>query len=305
MKTFVVTGASGYIGSHICYELKQKYPDCRIIAIDKKMKNKLNHLYDEFVLNDLSKSTTDVLEYRKIDCIFHFAGYIVVSESEKYPWSYYRNNVASSMRLLELAIHHGVKNFIFSSTCAVYGDPNYVPIDEDHMKNPVSVYADSKAIFERMLLAAEKEEGIRAGILRYFNVAGRNVEANLFEEHEPETHLIPNVINKDTVEVYGDGSCVRDYVHVVDICKAHIAAYEYMENKNKGIVCNIGTGKGHSVLEIISLIEKQLGKKKSVVYEDPREGDVEILVSDVVRMKNELTFKPEHDIVSIVESMRN
>lgn len=305
MKTFVVTGASGYIGSHICYELKQKYSDCRIIAIDKKMKNKLNHLYDEFVLNDLSKSTTDVLEYRKIDCIFHFAGHIVVSESEKYPWSYYRNNVASSMRLLELAIHHGVKNFIFSSTCAVYGDPNYVPIDENHTKNPVSVYADSKAIFERMLLAAEKEEGIRAGILRYFNVAGRNVEANLFEEHEPETHLIPNVINKDTVEVYGDGSCVRDYVHVVDICKAHIAAYEYMENKNKGIVCNIGTGKGHSVLEIISLIEKQLGKKKSVVYEDPREGDVEILVSDVVRMRNELTFKPEHDIVSIVESMRN
>ena len=304
MKNFVVTGASGYIGSHMCYELRQAYPDCHIIAIDKKRKNKLEHLYDEFVLNDISRSNTYVFENRKIECIFHFAGFAVVSEGEDNPWSYYRNNVMSSMRLLEQSIHGDIKNFIFSSTCAVYGDPNYIPIDEDHIKNPVSVYADSKAIFERVLLAAAKEENFRAGILRYFNVSGRNTEANLYEEHNPETHLIPNVVNKDSVEVYGDGSHVRDYIHVIDICKAHIAAYEYMENKKKGIICNIGTGKGHSVHDIISKVEECFGNKKTIIYKDSRKGDVETLVSDVMRMRYELTFKPEHDIVSIIESMR-
>ena len=302
-----MTGASGYIGSHMCYELKQKYPDCHIIGLDKVQKFKLNHLYDEFYCYDLSKSNYHIMDKRKIDCIFHFAAYASVPEGEEKPWTYYRNNMMAGFRLLEEAIYFNVKNFIFSSTCAVYGS-KYEPVNEDMPKNPKSVYAITKSNFEDVLLAAQKECGLRATILRYFNVAGRNVEAGLFEEHEPETHLIPNLMRNEIVEVYGkdypteDGTAVRDYIHVIDLCRAHIVSYEYMEKKQKGIICNLGTGKGYSVLEIINEVKKV--RNLEITYNDRRVGDLPVLICDVKRMIEELTFKPEHDIVSIVQSMK-
>jgi UDP-glucose 4-epimerase len=302
-----VTGASGYIGSHMCYELKQKYPDCHIIGLDKIQKFKLNHLYDEFYCYDLSKFNYHIMDKRKIDCIFHFAAYASVPEGEEKPWTYYRNNMMAGFRLLEEAIFFNVKNFIFSSTCAVYGS-KYEPVHEDMPKNPKSVYAVTKSNFEDVLLAAQKECGLGATILRYFNVAGRNVDADLFEEHEPETHLIPNLMRNEIVEVYGkdypteDGTAVRDYIHVIDLCRAHIVSYEYMEKKQKGIICNLGTGKGYSVLEIINEVKKV--RNLEITYNDRRVGDLPVLICDVKRMIEELTFKPEHDIVSIVQSMK-
>jgi UDP-glucose 4-epimerase len=302
-----VTGASGYIGSHMCYELKQKYPDCHIIGLDKIQKFKLNHLYDEFYCYDLSKFNYHIMDKRKIDCIFHFAAYASVPEGEEKPWTYYRNNMMAGFRLLEEAIFFNVKNFIFSSTCAVYGS-KYEPVHEDMPKNPKSVYAVTKSNFEDVLLAAQKECGLRATILRYFNVAGRNVDADLFEEHEPETHLIPNLMRNEIAEVYGkdypteDGTAVRDYIHVIDLCRAHIVSYEYMEKKQKGIICNLGTGKGYSVLEIINEVKKV--RNLEITYNDRRVGDLPVLICDVKRMIEELTFKPEHDIVSIVQSMK-
>lgn len=305
MKTFVVTGASGYIGSHMCYELKQSYPDCEIIAVDKIRKNKLNHLYDKFVLCDISNTNRFVFD-KTVDCIFHFAAYAVVSEGQEKPYTYYRNNLMSAMYMMDQAIHHKVKNFVFSSSCSVYGNsPSEMPISEWERKNPKSVYAQTKSIGEEVLLSASRQNDIRVSILRYFNVAGRNVEAGLYEEHEPETHLIPNLTNGKEVNIYGDGSIIRDYIHVVDLCKAHIAAYEYMEKNDKRISCNIGTGVGYSVSEIIENVESILGTKLKLNWCPPRDGDVPKLVSDTKKMREVLTFEPEHDIVSIIKSMRN
>jgi UDP-glucose-4-epimerase GalE len=312
MKKFVVTGASGYIGSHMCYELRKAYPDCFIIAIDKHRKHKLDHLYDVFDLRDISKTNANLFEFHKgIDCIFHFAALAVVPESEEKPYTYYRNNVLSTVKMMDEAIHYGVKNFVFSSTCAVYGTPKSLPISESEKKKPESVYAASKSIAEDILLAAEKEHGVRVSLLRYFNAAGRSVEANLYEEHEPETHLIPNLIKHNKVTVYGntydtpDGTAVRDYIHVIDLCRAHIKAYEYMEKNDKGIVCNLGTGQGHSVMEVIDKVEVTQGKSLLIEFKPRRNGDLPILYSDTTKMRNDLQFLPEHDIVSIIESMRN
>ena len=306
MKHFVVTGASGYIGSHMCYELRQAYPDCKITAIDMVLKNKLNHLYDEFYIHDLSKTQMAVLHDRP-DCVFHFASLASVPEGEQNPYLYYYNNINSSVKLIDEAIYYGVKNFIFSSSCAVYGSINGF-INESVSKNPQSVYAKTKSIVEDILLAAETK-GVRPGILRYFNAAGRNVEAGLYEEHEPETHLLPNIMKSNTIKIYGndynthDGTAVRDYIHVVDICQAHIKAYEYMEQNDKGIICNLGTGKGHSVLDIVNLVQTITGKQIEVEYHGRRNGDVDRLVSDIGRMLDVLTFTPKHDIKSIISSL--
>jgi len=310
VKTFVVTGASGYIGSHMCYELRQAYSDCKIIAIDRVQKHKLNHLYDDFVLMDLAKSNFHVFEREKPECIFHFAASTLVPQCEHNPYHYYYNNVMSLTKVLDEAIYAGVKNFIFSSTCAVYG-PVKKPVSEMMSMNPQSVYAKSKAMCEEILQAAEREHDIRAGILRYFNAAGRNVEADLYEEHDPETHLIPNIVRDYKLDLYGkdfdtpDGTAIRDYIHVTDICRSHIRAYEYMEEKNKGIVCNIGTGKGYSVLQVVDIVSQVMGRNVDLEFHDRRPGDVDCLISDVNRMKNILTFEPEHDMVSIIKSMRN
>lgn len=310
MKTFVVTGASGYIGSHMCYELKKYYPDCYIVGVDKQQKNKLKHLYDNFFLYDISRTNFGIFDRYKADCVFHFAAFASVPESQKNQYHYYRNNLMSSMRLLDEAESFGVRNFIFSSTCAVYG-PVSKRIKENTIKNPKSIYAETKSTFEDILIAAERDTNIRAGILRYFNAAGRNVEANLFEEHDPETHLIPNLMSKNKIEVYGtdfetrDGTAIRDYIHVIDVCRAHIKAYEYMEKNNQGIVCNIGTGRGYSVLEVIDVVKRITGKDIQVEFKDRRDGDVDYLVANVEKMKNVLQFEPAHDIVSIIQSMRN
>ena len=312
MKKFVVTGASGYIGSHMCYELRKAYPDCFIIAIDKFRKRKLDHLYDQFELRDIAKTNVEFFRFNKdIDCIFHFAALAVVPESEEKPYTYYCNNVMSTIRMMDEAIYHGIKNFVFSSTCAVYGTPKSLPIKEDEKRKPESVYAASKSIAEDILLAAEKERGVRVSLLRYFNAAGRNVEAGLYEEHDPETHLIPNLVKHNKVTVYGnnydtpDGTAIRDYIHVIDLCRAHIRAYEYMENNNKGIVCNLGTGQGNSVMEVIDKVEVTQGKSLLIEFKPRRNGDLPILYSDTTKMRNNLQFLPEHDIVSIIESMRN
>lgn len=308
-KTFLVTGCNGYIGSHMCYELREKYPNCIIIGIDKVNKEHLRHLYNEFEHYDLRKGFPDIFGFQ-IDCIFHFAALANVPEGETFKHCYYRNNILSSLNTLYVAEQYNIKNLVFSSSCAVYGKPSIIPIPETHSKNPIGVYARSKSFIEDVLLDIEKEGWLQVAILRYFNVAGRNVKANLFEEHDPETHLIPLLVKNDNISVYGndydtpDGSCVRDYIHVIDVCRAHVLAYEYMEKNKKGIVCNIGTNHGITVLEMIKLVEKVCDKKINIEIESRRRGDVPYLVSDPTRMKKELTFEPEYSMVDMIKSLK-
>jgi len=310
MKRFLVTGAAGYIGSHMCYELKKEYPDCHIVGVDIDYKEHLLHLFDSFICDDLSDPCSDDLYSNYYDCIFHFAALSNIPEGEKYKLRYYQNNLKSAMNTLHIANMYHTPNFIFSSSCSVYGNTDHHTIDENHSRNPVSTYAMTKKIVEDILIAAQETTDLNVGILRYFNAAGRNVEANLYEEHNPETHLIPILIKSDFVDVYGsdydtyDGTAIRDYIHVIDLCHAHIAAYKYMEREKNGIVCNVGTGYGLSVLDIINTTNKILYKNIKYMFKPRREGDADRLISDISLMKKLLTFTPKYDIIDILKSMR-
>ena len=308
MKTFVVTGCNGFIGSHMCYELRQSYPDCHIIGVDKVDKPHLRHLYDVYSPIDLSCNPL-YTGAKEIDCIFHFAAYISVEEGERDAWSYYRNNLGATFTAIDFARQYGVKNFIFSSTAAVYGDsinPLAGHIMETRPLNPVSVYGKTKAICEEILASTD----LNVARLRYFNACGRNAKANLNEEHDPETHLIPLLVRNKQATIYGDtwatkdGTCVRDYVHEIDICQAHISAYEYIRH-GASIACNIGTGKGHSVKEVVDKVNEIIHNgEMEISYDERRNGDVPYLVADTTTAETVLNFKPQYTLDDIIESMK-
>jgi UDP-glucose 4-epimerase len=309
MKTFVVTGCNGFIGSHMCYELRQSYPDCTIVGVDKVDKPHLRHLYDGYSPIDISINPLYTTS-REVDCVFHFAAYISVEEGERDPWSYYRNNIGATFGAIDFARRYGVKNFIFSSTAAVYGESAnpIVTLKENTKLQPTSVYGKSKAICENIL---EDISDMNIARLRYFNACGRNVKANLYEEHDPETHLIPLLVKNKQATIYGDtwatkdGTCIRDYVHVVDICRAHIRAYEYISN-GASIVSNIGTGTGYSVKEVVDKVNEIIHNgEMDIVYEDRRNGDVPRLVANTEVAETVLNFKPQYTLDDIIESMKN
>ena len=309
MKTFVVTGCNGYIGSHMCYELRQSYPGCTIVGVDKVDKPHLRHLYDGYSPIDISINPLYTTS-RDIDCVFHFAAYISVEEGERNPYEYYRNNIGATFGALDFARRNKVKNFIFSSTAAVYGESAnpIVTLKENTKLQPTSIYGKSKAICESIL---EDIDDMNVARLRYFNACGRNVEAKLYEEHDPETHLIPLLVKNKQATIYGntwatkDGTCVRDYVHVVDICRAHIRAYEYISN-GASIVSNIGTGTGYSVKEVVDKVNEIIHNgEMDIVYEDRRNGDVPRLVANTEVAETVLNFKPEYTLDDIIESMKN
>ena len=309
-KRFVVTGCNGYIGSHMCYELKKAYPDCWIHGVDRVEKQHLRHLYDFYDHTDLAVDPISIPE--GTDAIFHFAAYISVEEGEQQPSRYYRNNVVGSLRLIARAIEAGVPNFIFSSTAAVYGEDKsamFGHLNEDMKMNPHSVYAKTKAMVEQVLIDTPEMNTAR---LRYFNAAGRDVKANLFEEHDPETHLIPLLVKNKKATIYGDtwatkdGTCIRDYVHVIDICRAHLLAYKHMEiNSGTNMSINIGTGEGHSVKEVVDKVNKIIHNgEMEITYEDKRNGDVPRLVANTEIAETILKFKPQYTLDDIIESMK-
>ena len=309
MKTFVVTGCNGYIGSHMCNELGKLYNDCTIHGIDKHDKKHLRHLYDFYHHIDLAVDTFSLPE--GTDAIFHFAAYISVEEGEQQPFKYFRNNLVGSIRLLERAIEQKIPYFIFSSTAAVYGNsknPMFGHLFENTPPNPFSVYGKTKAMFEEVL---RNEKSINSAILRYFNVAGRDRKANLFEEHDPETHLIPLLVKDKIATIYGDdyptkdGTCVRDFIDVRDVCRAHTLAYRYMEQNKENLLINIGSGKGYSVKEVAEKVNEIIHNgTMNIEYKDRRDGDVPYLVADNSLATNLLDFSPEYDLTQIIESMK-
>lgn len=313
--TILVCGGAGYIGSHTVKELTSKYEVVILdnlttgypFLLDDKAMFEKGDLGDEAVLDR-------IFTKYNIKAVFHFAANSLVGESVQDPLKYYRNNVNATITLLEKMIEHGVSKFIFSSTAATYGIPNTKLITEETKTNPINPYGKSKLMVEDILADISKVHNFEYVVLRYFNAAGAHESAEVGESHDPETHLIPIVLQhllgeREKVSVFGtdydtpDGTCVRDYIHVTDLANAHILAYEGLVNKKvANEVFNLGNGAGYSVKEIIEVCEKVSGKSAVIEYANRRPGDPATLVASSKKIEEKLGWKPQFDLEKIIGS---
>ena len=314
MKILVVGGA-GYIGSHMVKQLAQAGND--VITLDNLSYGYHDAVkYGEFIEGDLGDDSVldSIFSSGDIDAVMHFAGFIQVGESVIKPSMYYHNNVANTLTLLDAMLRHKVKNFIFSSTAAIFGEPDYTPIDEKHNKQPINPYGHSKLMIEQVLDDYDKAYGLRSTCLRYFNAAGADPEGELGERHVPETHLIPLILQaasgrREDIKVFGDdyatddGTCVRDYIHINDLCEAHSLALQNMIANDKSARYNLGNGKGFSVKQVIDVAKDVSGNDFIVTIEPRRAGDPAVLVADATLAKKELGWQPKFDeLKDIVET---
>jgi len=254
---------------------------------------------------------------RKFDAVIHFASYIQVGESVRKPDIYYQNNLSNTLKLLNAMISVGVKQFIFSSTAAIFGEPAYTPIDEAHPTLPINPYGRSKLMVEQILEDYDHAYGLKSVCLRYFNAAGADPDGDLGERHEPETHLIPILLQvasgrRESISIFGtdyptpDGTCIRDYVHVVDLCDAHIAALDYLSDKKLSGRFNLGNGSGFSVTQVIRTVENVTGKSLTINYAERRIGDSAILVADATLAHSVLGWMPQYgDLETIIRHAWN
>jgi len=300
----LVTGGAGYIGSVVTAQLLGR--GHQVFVYDN-----LSHGFrgavpkkTDLIVGDIADraNLTRVIATCGIEAVMHFAAFIEAGESMKVPEKYFRNNTVGSLTLLETMIESGVKNFVFSSTAALYGDPESTPIRETDRLQPTNAYGESKLLVEQMLEWFHNIHGLRYASLRYFNAAGATAE--LGEAHRPESHLIPIILQvalgkRDSISIYGtdyptpDGTCVRDYVHISDLAQAHLLALEALEAKPKQIY-NLGNGRGFSVREVIETARKVTGHKIRALETPRRPGDPAVLVASSEKIQNELGWKPEH-----------
>ncbi len=310
----LVIGGAGYIGSHMVKFLLQKGE--QVVVFDNFSTGHRKavvggHLEQGDLRNpdDLDR----VFHKYPIECVMHFAAFIFAGESMRNPAKYYENNVLGCWRLMEAMRLHGVKQIIFSSTAAVYGDPLQIPIPEEHPLNPTNTYGETKRVMEGMLNWYGQAYGIRSIALRYFNAAGADPEGELGEDHRPEEHLIPLVLfaglgRREHVAVFGtdydtpDGTCIRDYIHVADLCEAHYLALQRLRKGAPSTVYNLGNGQGYSVLEVIRTAEQVIGKPIPTVYADRRAGDPVRLVASAEKARQELGWHPRYpDLATMIE----
>lgn len=311
----LVSGGAGYIGSFMTKALLDRGDEVVVFdnlerghreAVDERARFIKGDIRN---LNDLENLFSD-----KFDAVIHFAGLIAVGESEENPSLYHQNNVEGSRLFFQTAVEKGTSNFIFSSSAAVYGNPIKVPIPEDHPKNPTSEYGKNKLEVENILFGIrDANKNVSFAALRYFNAAGGALDGSMGENHKPETHIIPKIfesISQNTqFELFGndyktpDGTCVRDYIHVLDLIQAHILALNLIQKNPGGYIYNVGTGKGYSNKEVVDMVEKITGQKINVHTADRRPGDADELVADVTKIKNELGFEPKcSDLETIVQT---
>lgn len=311
----LVTGGAGYIGSHVVKYLIQNNHNVIVVDNLSRGHKEAIHPKAEFIncdlrsYNELYKSLQNI----KVDAVIHFAAFAYVGESVENPEIYYDNNVLGSLNLINAIKNIGVKYFVFSSTCSVYGNPEKVPISETESIKPINPYAKSKKAIEFVLEDYSVAYDLKYVALRYFNAAGCDFEGELGESHDPETHLIPLVLEtalgkREKIKVFGndyntpDGTCIRDYIHVNDLADAHLKALEFLVNGGNSTVINLGTGVGNSVLEIIQNAEKITGKKIPLEIVGRRPGDPDILVADNTKAKNLLNWNPKHNLDEIISS---
>lgn len=312
-KSVLVTGGAGYIGSHVCKHLSRSgYVPIVVdnLSVGHETAVKWGPLI-QIDTRDTSAVKATLQKYQ-IEWAMHFAASAYVGESVKHPISYYDNNVVGMVSLLKACQDSDVAGFILSSSCATYGTPDTVPISEETPQNPVNPYGRTKLICEHILQDVQAAHGLRFAALRYFNAAGADPEGELSERHSPETHVIPLALMAaagqiDRLDVYGtdyptpDGSCIRDYIHVQDLARGHVAALERLESGAESFSVNLGSGKGHSVLELVASIENLCGKPLPVKYEPRRAGDPPILVADPSKAWELLNFVAERsDLATLI-----
>jgi UDP-glucose 4-epimerase len=311
MKILVVGGA-GYIGSHMVKMLMDSGHE-PVTFDDLSSGFREAVLGGEFIQGSIADrdAIACAMVSHRFDAVMHFASFIQVGESVRHPSIYYRNNLSNTLNLLDAMVAAHVKRFIFSSTAAIFGEPVYVPIDEKHPQKPMNPYGASKQMVERALQDYDRAYGLRSVCLRYFNAAGAHPDAAIGERHEPETHLIPLLLQaasgrREWVQVFGrdydtpDGTCIRDYVHVLDLCKAHLLALEFLERSGESAAFNLGNGDGFSVLEVIAAAEKVVGRKVKVVDAPRRAGDPARLVADSRAARERLGWSPAYREIEVI-----
>ena len=334
--TLLITGGAGYIGSHTALFMAQK--GYNIIILDRFLhqqtlpnifqrksfapgvslfdNNQSRHCGHIVVLNaDFADETmvNDIFKHNNVQAVIHFAALIEVGQSVKSPRDYYHNNVIKTIKLLEMMLDHHITQFVFSSSCAVYGVPQKLPLTEAHPKKPISPYGKNKLIVEMVLEDFHHAYGLNFISLRYFNAAGAMPDCGLGEQHEPETHLIPLLLHaaytKKPFFLFGDtyqtndGSCIRDYLHVWDLAQAHWLALKHLQNKQPSDFFNLGTGKGFSVKEMITAVQKICNTSIKVIVTEKRDGDPPTLVADPSKACNLLGWKPQYsDLAFIIKT---
>jgi len=312
--TILVTGGAGYIGSVVAGELLTA--GHRVIVFDDLSRGHREAVPPgaELVVGDLADSAklSGIFKSHSIDAVMHFAAFIEAGESMKSPGSFFRNNTAKTLELLETMLAAGVQRFVFSSTAALYGNPDRTPIEEEDPIHPSNAYGESKFLVERMLAWFHEIHGLRYASLRYFNAAGA-ATPDKGEAHQPETHLIPRILNvalgrSEKVNIFGtdyatpDGTCVRDYIHVTDLAAAHLLALHGLE-KSPRLIYNLGNGQGFSVRQVIEVARKVTGHAIPVTESPRRPGDPAILIASSEKIRRELGWKPKFaDLESIVAS---
>jgi UDP-glucose-4-epimerase GalE len=309
----LVCGGAGYIGSHAAQLLVQQ--GVETIVFDDLSAGHRQAVRGEFVEGDLADkgAIADALERYKPVAVMHFAGKCYVGESVTEPALYYQANVVNSLNLLRELQLAGVRDVVFSSTCATYGEPEVVPIPDDAPVGPITPYGQTKLVVEQMLASFQRAYGMRHACLRYFNAAGALPDGTLGEVHVPETHLIPLVLEvaagqREELKLFGqdyptpDGTCVRDYIHVCDLAQAHLSAIALLQSGVESLTCNLGTGQGFSVLEIVETARAVTGHPIPITIVEPREGDPALLVSGGTRAAALLGWKPQRaDLRTIIE----
>lgn len=308
----LVTGGAGYIGSHTCkYLYERGYTP--IVYDNLSTGNRWAVKWGPLVEGDIEdyQKLKKVCEDYKPIAVLHFAASAYVGESVKNPYKYYKNNVSGTLSLLKVMVDSGISSIVFSSTCATYGNPLSDLIDESHPQNPINPYGKSKLVVESLLDDFDHAYGLKSIRLRYFNAAGADINGDVGEYHEPETHLIPLVIQtalgiREDITILGqdhdtpDGTCIRDYIHVNDLAVAHVLALEKLVKDRKTAFYNLGTGRGVSVKEIISVTEHVSGKKIKVIKGNARPGDPAKLVADYHKAYRELGWKPEYNNIEMI-----
>jgi UDP-glucose-4-epimerase GalE len=307
----LVVGGAGYIGSHTAHALKRKGYD---VIIYDNLSTGHRGLAEgfELVVGDIADSAKLASVLSRCDAVMHFAAHAYVGESVQNPKKYFRNNVTSALTLLDAVMESRVRKFIFSSTCAVYGNPVKVPITEDNPRQPVNPYGATKLAFELALEAYSRAYGLKYVSFRYFNAAGADESGTIGEMHEPETHLIPLIFQavqgkRAALEIFGDeyptpdGTCIRDYIHVNDLAEAHVMGLEYLA-KGESAAMNLGTGKGYSVHEVVSTVERVTGHKVPTQITPRRAGDPAELVADPVFAEKRLKWKARRSLDEIIET---